>query len=46
VARVKAGEVAGAISPEVPVPDSLREIASTITEMRRRVPVGGRARTE
>jgi tetratricopeptide (TPR) repeat protein len=39
LARAKRGEVAGAAGPEAPVPDSLRAIASTITEMRRRVPV-------
>jgi tetratricopeptide (TPR) repeat protein len=39
VARSRAGEVVGAIGAEAPVPESLREIVSTITEMRRRVPV-------
>jgi len=39
VARAKKGASMAVPSPEAPIPASLREIASTITEMRRRVPV-------
>jgi hypothetical protein len=39
LARAKRGEVPVISGPEIPVPDSLREIASTINERRRRVPV-------
>lgn len=39
LARAKRGEMPVISGPEIPVPDSLREIASTINERRRRVPV-------
>jgi tetratricopeptide (TPR) repeat protein len=39
LARMERGEGVVISGPEVPVPDSLREIASTINERRRRVPV-------